>query len=79
MKMEVLDSLEQRIDMMLSAIRSLKAENQRLKEEAAMGSQSLEEEIERLKEELASEREAKIVVMSRIDSLVQKLKGEVES
>ena len=75
--MEVLDSLEQRIDEMLATIRSLREENQRLKE-AASGSQDLEDEIARLKEELASEKEAKIAVMSRIDSLVQKLKGEVE-
>lgn len=77
--MEALDSLEQRIDEMLALIRSLREENRRLKQDVASGSQALEGEVKRLKEELASEREAKSAVMSRIDSLVHKLKGEVEN
>ncbi len=72
--MEAIDKLENGLETLLQTLTTLKEENSRLTEEKANNSNVLQEENNSLKEALEQEKSTKEAVLTRIDSLLEKLK-----
>ncbi|MGE4298245.1 MAG: cell division protein ZapB [Desulfovibrionaceae bacterium] len=74
--MELIVTLEAKIDALLAALAAERDANRRLRDELAGAGLKMEEENRTLREELDRERALKEAVLARIDGLLQKLKDE---
>ena len=74
--MELIVTLEAKIDALLATLAAERDANRRLRQELAGAGSKLEEENRTLREELEAERALKETVLTRIDGLLQKLKDE---
>ena len=73
--MELLDLLESRVDSLVTEIESLRKENAKLRQDAAVDLATLTEENSHLKHALEEEQQVKDAVLKRVDGLLSRLQG----
>lgn len=76
--MELLDLLEQRVSALLVKLDALAAENASLKQAQAQELSALADENKALHDELEKERTRNNTALTRIEALVERIKGQTQ-